>query len=168
MQDQFLTYNSASFVPNGSHETDGGVTALVKGSFIINGLARAYLNPEIGVGIPPGSTSLGGSTDYLPGTFGKNWLPSFSLNYDPVAFKTSSFMNMSYCPDSGAASAATTPTATGATPATPCVESVINDLMPVRSVLDDTPAKGNVPQTNEVQDNTNRPDLKQLRRRPGG
>ena len=143
MQDQFLTFNAASFVPSGSHQTDGGVTALVKGSFSILGVARAYLDPDIGIGIPPGTTLPRGSSSLLPGTLGANWFPPFSVNYDPASFSNSSFMTG--CPGSGATPAAAMPTAVGGTPVTtPCVDSVINDLMP---------PKAN-PQTNEVQDNS--------------
>jgi hypothetical protein len=158
MLDQFLTFNAASFVPNGSHQTDGGVTALVKGSFSILGVARAYLDPEIGIGITPGATLPSGLSTPLPGALGANWLPPFSLNYDPVAFKNSSFMN--YCPGINGEPAATP---TGGTPAsTPCVESVINDLMPpkVESVVNDLRSTNSASQTNEVQDNSS--DLTQL------
>lgn len=149
MQDQLKTLNAASFVPSGSFKLDGGVGAIKDGSFSILGVARAYLQPEIGVGVTPGTTLPGGSTGYQPGTPGANWLPPFSVNYDLPAFSDSSFMTN--CPGSGAASVATTPTSTGGKPATtPCVESVIDDLMP---------PKAN-PQVNEVQDK--HADLTQL------
>jgi hypothetical protein len=153
MQDQFRTLDASSFAPSGSFKLDGGVTALVRGGFVINGVARAYLDPEVGVGVPPGTTSggstPGGASPSLPGTLGTNWYTPFSLNYDPAAFSNSSFMKS--CPGSGAAPAATAPTATGGAPGSaPCVESVIGDLMPPKTN----------PQVNEVQDNS--ADLTQL------
>lgn len=150
MQDQFLTFNAASFVPNGSHETDGVVTALIKGSFTINGVARANLDPEIGIGIPPGTATPAGFLLPQPGTLGASWLPPFSVNYDPAAFSKSPFLT--HCSGSGA-QPATAPTPTGGQPATtPCAESVIDDLMPPKSNS----------RVNEVQDNANQPDLTQL------
>lgn len=152
MQNQFETYSAASFVPNGSHELDGTVTALVRGNFTINGVARAFLDPEIGVGIPPGTSLPTGLTNPLPGTLGTNWLPPFSVNYDPAAFSNSPFMTNS-CPGSSATPSTATPAPTGGTPAsTPCIESVIDDLMPPKLS----------PQTNEVKDNTNKTDTTQL------
>jgi hypothetical protein len=137
MQNQFKTLNAASFVPSGSSQTDGGVTALIKGSFSINGEAHAYLDPEIGVGIPPGTTLPAGLTNPLTGSPGGNWLPSFSLNYDPLAFKTSSFMTSCY--GYGVTPPATPPASI------PCVESVIDDLMPIKA------------KPIETQDNPNKP-----------
>ncbi len=143
MQNQFETYNAASFVPNGSHELDGSVTALVKGNFTINGVARAYLDPEIGIGTPPGTTPTGGSTGPSPGTLGTNWFPPFQVNYDPAAFSNSSFMTS--CPGSGAPPPIA-PTPTGGKPASnPCVDSVINDLMPPKSNPQNNEVKGNTP-----------------------
>ncbi len=141
MQDQLKTLDASFFAPSGSFKLDGGIVGIRDGSFSILGVARAYLQPEIGVGITPGTTLSGGSTSYQPGTLGTNWLPPFNVNYDPAAFSNSSFMTS--CPGSGATPAATAPTPTGGQPvSTPCVESVIDDLMP---------PKAN-PQTVEVQD----------------
>lgn len=135
---------------NQPEATDGGVTALVKGSFTINGVARAYLDPEIGVGIAPGTSTPGGSSGPLPGTLGTNWFSPFSVNYDPAAFSNSSFMTT--CPGgspfSGAAPASSAHTPTGGTPTTtPCLESAIGDLIPPKSA----------PQNNEVKDNSPSP-----------
>jgi|CZKF01.1.fsa_nt_gi exonuclease VII small subunit len=142
MQNQFKTLDASFFAPSGSFKLDGGVGAIRDGGFSISGVARAYLQPEIGVGIPPGTTLSGGSTDFKPGILNTNWLPPFSLNYDPVAFKNSSFMT--YCPGYGAAPAST-----------PCVESVIDDLYPpkpkVESVVDDLKS---TPPVKQVQDNS--------------
>ncbi|MGO9777873.1 MAG: hypothetical protein ACLPM3_14925 [Terracidiphilus sp.] len=152
MQDQFKMLDASYFAPSGSFKLDGGVGAIMDGGFSIIGVARAYLQPEIGLGIPPGTTLSGGSSGPLPGTLGTNWFPPFSVNYDPASFSNSSFMTS--CPGSGAASSAATPTPTGGKPASkPCVESVINDLMPPRAN----------PQVNEVQENPdNSSDLTQL------
>jgi hypothetical protein len=159
MQNQFLTYDAASFVPNGSHQTDGEVTALVRGNFTINGEAIAHLNPEIGVGIPPGTTVPSGLYNPMNTPLSYNWLPSFSVNYDQAAFSNSSFMTNS-CPGSGATTTETTPTPTGGTPAsTPCVESVINDLTPVDYHYSDSNMPGNAPSTVPVGDNTKPSDL---------
>lgn len=148
MQDRFDILDASFFAPSGSYKLDGGLTALKDGTFIILGVARAYLEPEIGAGSTPGSSPSGASTGPLPGSLGANWFPPFSLNYDPAAFSNSSFMTKSPgCPGSGAAP----PTPTGGSPAaTPCVESVINDLMPPKAS----------PQANQVQDNSS--DLTQL------
>jgi hypothetical protein len=150
MQNQFLTYDAASFVPNGSHQTDGEVTALVRGNFIINGEAIAHLDPEIGVGIPPGTALPTGLTIPPAGSPSGNWLPSFSLNYDPAAFSNSSFMTNS-CPGSSATPSTTTPNPAGGTPAaTPCVESVVKDLMPLKSTTQNNNLKGNTPDQDEA------------------
>jgi hypothetical protein len=144
MQNVFKILDASSFVPNGSDTIEGGIGALKKGNFLIDGEAHAYLNPEIGIGVPPGTTLPTGLTIPPAGSPSSNWLPSFSLNYDPAAFSNSSFMTNS-CPGFSATPSTTTPTPTGGTPAaTPCVESVIDDLMPPKSV----------PQNNNVKDNT--------------
>lgn len=154
MLDQLHVLDASFFAPSGSYKLDGSVEALQTGSFAINGVARAYLEPEIGIGATPGTTPPAGDeapgpdpvyrmpilSGFMPG----NW--SLPPNYyDSASFSNSSFMTN--CPGSGAAA---TPTPTGGKPSTPCVDSVINDLMPPKSN----------PQTNEVQDNS--ADLTQL------
>jgi hypothetical protein len=160
MQNQFLTFSAASFVPDGSHETDGGVSALVKGSFTINGVARAYLNPEIGLGIPP---NMNGIFTTSPGPSGGLTLTSPGYVFKPSEIYISPDSPQAHvieatptCPGSSAPPAANPPASTATTPTpatTPCVESVIDDLMP--------PPKS-APQTNNVQDNTNKPDSTKL------
>jgi hypothetical protein len=132
MQDVISTLDASFFAPSGSFKVNGGIGAIKDGTFSIIGVARAFLEPEIGIGTPPGTSLSGGSSGYQPGTLSSNWLPPFSLNYDLASFTKSSFMTD--CPGSS-----TAPTAT-----TPCVESVINDIMP---------PKPN-PQLNQVQDNS--------------
>jgi hypothetical protein len=98
MQNQFVKLNAASFAPSGSFKLDGGVSALVKGSFSIDGVARAYLDPEIGIGIPPGASPPTGPANLQGGSWNGDWLPPFSVNYDLAAFSKSPFMTSSSCP----------------------------------------------------------------------
>lgn len=128
MQDQLRMLNASFFAPSGSYKLDGGVRAIQTGSFSILGVARAYLDPEIGIGNPPSTTPPGGSSGPSPGTPGTSWFPPFQMSYDPAAFSNSSFMTS--CPGSGAPPPIA-PTPTGGKPATtPCVDSVISDLTP--------------------------------------
>ncbi len=54
MQNQFRVLNASGFVPSGSNEIDGTLTATKDGDFSLLGLGRANLAPELGLG--PGST----------------------------------------------------------------------------------------------------------------
>jgi hypothetical protein len=54
MQNQFRVLNASGFVPSGSNEIDGTLTATKDGNFSLLGLGRANLAPELGLG--PGST----------------------------------------------------------------------------------------------------------------
>jgi hypothetical protein len=140
MQNVFKVLDASSFVPNGSDTIEGGIGALKKGNFLIDGEAHAYLNPMIGIGVPPGTTLPTGLTNPLAGSPSGNWFPPFSVNYDPAAFSNSSFMTN--CPGSGVAPAATGSTAPGhadstssnsagsATTASTCPASIFQDLFP--------------------------------------
>jgi len=80
MQNTFTTLDAKLFQPSGSYQFDGGVTAIADGGFNINGVARAYLQPELGLGYPQGSTP--------PATSAFNdsiWNPSFHLSYNPAS-----------------------------------------------------------------------------------
>jgi hypothetical protein len=80
MQNSFTTLDAKLFQPSGSYQLDGGVTAIADGGFNISGVARAYLQPELGLGYPQGSTP--------PATIGFNdsiWNPSFHLSYNPAS-----------------------------------------------------------------------------------
>ena len=133
MQDQFKTLDAASFVPSGSYKLDGGVGSIQSGNFNILGVARAYLDPEVGVGIPPGTLSGGTSGRVWHGparNSGHKLASVLQLELLPLAFSKSSFMNS--CPSYGV------PTAL-----TPCVESVVDDLGPIKveSVINDVMPK---------------------------
>jgi predicted heme/steroid binding protein len=116
MQNQFRILNASNFVPSGSYQINGGITAIMDGGFSILGLARANLAPEVGLGITPGSSP-------APGTSTPNsWYPSFNLNSDPATFSNSSFMTNcsapATIPTTASQGASIPPTTTPGTPTT--------------------------------------------------
>jgi len=80
MQNSFTTLDAKFFAPSGSYQLDGGVTAIKDGSFNIYGVARAFLQPEMGLGYPQGSTP-----PTTPGFNDSIWNPSFHLSYNPAS-----------------------------------------------------------------------------------
>jgi len=80
MQNTFTTLDAKMFAPSGSFQISGPVGAIADGGFSILGVARAYLQPELGFGYPQGSTP--------PATsgFGDSiWNPSTHLVYNPTS-----------------------------------------------------------------------------------
>jgi hypothetical protein len=86
MQNQFKILDASNFVPSGSYQINGGITAAMDGGFSILGVARANLAPEGGIGSTPGASSTPGSSAM------SGWLPTFSLNFDPDTLNKSPFM----------------------------------------------------------------------------
>jgi hypothetical protein len=88
MQNQFRTLDASNFVPSGSFQLDGGVHALKDGDFSIYGEARAYLAPELGLGMassaPPPTDGPAGSLD----------MPSLNFSYDPSWAKNSPLLTL--------------------------------------------------------------------------
>lgn len=143
MHDEFRLLDASYFAPSGSFKLDGGIGAMKDGGFSVLGVARAYLQPEIGIGPAPGTSLSGGSSGYSPRTLASSWLPSFNLSYNPDAFSNSPFMTG--CLGSAGAPPAFTPAPTGGKPSSgPCGASIVDDLSPRQSV----------PGVNEVQDNS--------------
>jgi len=80
MQNTFSTLDAKFFAPSGSYQTSGGIGAIADGGFNILGVARAYLQPELGFGYPQGSTPPAASV------YGDSiWNPSTHLDYKPAS-----------------------------------------------------------------------------------
>jgi hypothetical protein len=139
MKNEFRLLNASNFVPSGSYEIDGGITAIKDGNFTILGVARANLAPEGGLGSTPGSSSP--SQGYSM----TNWLPPFNISYNPTALSSSPFMTDCSAPaatPTTAAQGASTPglltttpgapatTPTTTTPSTPAGASNPSDCPP--------------------------------------
>ena len=78
MQNTFTTLDAKFFAPSGSYQISGPVGAIADGGFSILGVARAYLQPELGFGYPQGSTPPASSA------FGDSlWNPGTHLDYKP-------------------------------------------------------------------------------------
>ena len=78
MQNTFTTLDAKFFAPSGSYQISGPVGAIADGGFNISGVARAYLQPELGFGYPQGSTPPASS-----GYGDPMWNPGTHLVYDP-------------------------------------------------------------------------------------
>ena len=94
MQNTFTTLDASFFYPAGSFQISGPVGAIADGGFSILGVARAYLQPELGFGYPLGST--------LPVSsgFGDSiWNPSTHLDYKPDS--TTGLYSLASCSPSG-------------------------------------------------------------------
>ncbi len=78
MKNEARDLNASDFVPSGSYEIDGDITAIKDGNFVILGVARANLAPIGGIGPLPGTTP---STEEASSS---SWLPSFSLGSNPT------------------------------------------------------------------------------------
>ncbi len=123
MKNTFSTLDAKLFAPSGSYQISGGVGAIADGGFSILGVARAYLQPELGFGYPLGSTA--------PATnnYGDSlWNPSTHLDYKPAS--TTGLYSLASCSPSGS----DTPCTGGALPAN---TALIGDTAPVDST---TPA----------------------------
>ena len=57
MANTFSILDAKFFAPSGTYQIDGGVGAITDGTFSIQGVARAYLQPELGLGTPTGTPS---------------------------------------------------------------------------------------------------------------
>ena len=80
MVNTFSTLDAKMFAPSGSYQVSGGVGAIADGGFNILGVARAYLQPELGFGYPQGSTPP------VSSGFGDSlWNPSTHLDYKPAS-----------------------------------------------------------------------------------
>ena len=123
MQNTFTTLDAKFFAPSGSYQISGPVGAIADGGFSILGVARAYLQPELGFGYPQGST--------LPASSGYGdslWNPSTHLDYNPAS--TTGLYSLANCASSGS----DTPCTGGALPPN---SALIGDTAPVASA---TPA----------------------------
>lgn len=87
MQNVFSTLNASFFAPSGSYQLNGPVGAIKDGGFSILGVARAYLDPELGLGASTTAPSTPATSGY-----DSNWLPSLNLSYDPSTLTKSPFM----------------------------------------------------------------------------
>ncbi len=123
MANTFTTLDAKLFAPSGSYQISGGVGAIADGGFSILGVARAYLQPELGFGYPLGSTP--------PATsgFGDSiWNPSTHLDYNPAS--TTGLYSLASCPSS----LDDTPCSSGTLPPN---AATVGDTAPVQST---TPA----------------------------
>jgi len=94
MVNTFSTLDARMFAPSGSYQVSGGVGAIADGGFNILGVARAYLQPELGFGYPQGSTPP------VSSGFGDSiWNPSTHLVYNPTS--TGGLYNFPDCPAGG-------------------------------------------------------------------
>ena len=80
MQNTFSTLDAKFFAPSGSYQISGGVGAIADGGFNILGVARAYLQPELGFGYPQGSTP-----PASPGYGDSLWNSGLHLDYNPAS-----------------------------------------------------------------------------------
>jgi len=99
MMNTFHVLDAKFFAPSGSYQLDGGVGAIMDGSFSILGVARAYLQPEEGLGSQPNAPS---TPSYAPES--SSWLPSGGWHYTPDSSAGSGFTT--HCPAAGVATAA--------------------------------------------------------------
>jgi hypothetical protein len=119
MQNTFSTLDAKFFAPSGSYQISGGVGAIADGGFNILGVARAYLQPELGFGYPLGSTPPASSG------FGDSmWSPSTHLDYMPGS--TTGLYSLASCSPSGS----DTPCTGGDLPAN---TATVGDTAPVNS-----------------------------------
>jgi hypothetical protein len=80
MQNIYRDLDAQSFAPSGSFHFDGSVGAIANGGFSILGVARAYLQPELGLGSFPNPTPSQGS-----GNASANFFNNFNWNVNPMA-----------------------------------------------------------------------------------
>lgn len=104
MKNVFETFDASKFEPQGSIQVDGGVGAIQDGSFSIIGVAHAYLQPLLGLGLWPGTTPSSMSTPSSDSLF-----PNYGWSLTPTSTSAPNALN---CPGLGTES--TTPEATGA------------------------------------------------------
>ncbi|MGD0479050.1 MAG: hypothetical protein ABSA42_02690 [Terracidiphilus sp.] len=125
MKNTFSTLDAKLFVPSGSYQISGGVGAIADGGFSILGVARAFLQPELGFGYPQGSTPPASSG------FGDSlWNPSTHLDYMPGS--TTGLYSLASCPSS----LGDTPCTGGALPPN---TATIGDTAPVQGESPITP-----------------------------
>jgi hypothetical protein len=79
MQNVYRELDAQSFAPSGSFHFDGSVGAITNGGFSILGVARAFLQPELGLGSFPNPPSSQGS-----GSNGDNFFNNFNWNVNPM------------------------------------------------------------------------------------
>jgi hypothetical protein len=127
MQNTFSTLDAKLFAPSGSYQISGGVGAIADGGFNILGVARAYLQPELGFGYPQGSTPPA-SSGY--GDF--QWNLGTHLDYNPAS--TTGFYSLASFTPSGS----DTPGTGGALPPN---AATIGDTAPVQSATPTTPER---------------------------
>jgi hypothetical protein len=124
MQNTFTILGASFFVPAGSFQISGPVGAIADGGFNILGVARAYLQPELGFGYPQGSTPPASSG------FGDSlWNPSTHLDYKPDS--TTGLYSLASCSPSGG----DTPCTGGAPPPN---TATVGDTAPVDSATPTT------------------------------
>ncbi len=80
MQNEFVALDAKSFAPSGTYQLNGGVGAILDGGFNILGVARAYLQPEIGLGTTPASPD--SPSDLTAGT---SWTPPGGWSFTPAS-----------------------------------------------------------------------------------
>jgi hypothetical protein len=80
MVNTFSMLDAKLFAPSGTYQIDGGVGAITDGTFSIQGVARAFLQPELGLGTPPGTPS---SPVYAPPA--TSWTPIGGWSAAPSA-----------------------------------------------------------------------------------
>jgi hypothetical protein len=78
MQNVYTMLDAKFFAPSGSYQLNGGVGAIMDGTFSILGVARAYLQPELGLGSAASSPS---SPVYSPPI--TNWTPIGGWDFTP-------------------------------------------------------------------------------------
>ena len=143
MMNTFHVLDAKFFAPSGSYQLDGGVGAIMDGSFSILGVARAYLQPEEGLGLNPNAPS---TPSYAPAS--SDWLPSSGWHYTPDSSTGSGFTT--HCPTAGA------PTADSDSPlaalaSTHCMGSTAAELYDDAAGIQHATRVGDTPKTDPVE-----------------
>ena len=147
MHDEFRVLDASS-AAQGNYHLDGPVTAINDGAFTINGVARAYLDPEVGLGPGPNAPPP------TSGGLGSGWMPPISWDSSLAAYGHSSLGNsfsISNCSETGAAPPASgqpSPAPTGGS-APPCMGTAAQDAYDRAIGNQPSIPVGNPPQTTD-------------------
>jgi hypothetical protein len=119
------------------------VGAILDGSFSILGVARAYLQPEEGLGLNPTTPT---TPSYAPAS--SDWLPSSGWHYTPDSSTGSGFTT--HCPAAGVATAdSDSPLAASAS--THCMGSTAAELYDDAASIQHATTVGDAPKTDPVE-----------------
>jgi hypothetical protein len=150
MKNVFETFDASRFEPQGSIQVDGGVGAIQDGSFSIIGVAHAYLQPVLGLGLWPGTTAPITSTPTSEPLF-----PNYGWSLTPTSTGASSNPN---CPTGGMGTTTTDPTGSSTAssssnfnlPISHCMGSAALDLYTKAIGGQSTAEIGNPPTQDEI------------------